>query len=67
MKRSILRSSVSRSQILLKDIEMHFENFAEIVEEFNVGDCISGHQLSLKKLFHKLEKVCNFFFKGCKK
>lgn len=29
-----------------------------------MGDCMVGNQLSIKKLLHKMEKQCNFFFKG---
>ena len=43
---------------------MQFESFTEVVEGLNVGDCLAGNQLSIKKLFHKLEKHYNFFFKG---
>lgn len=55
IKKSIVRSGVRNHPIVIKDILLKFDNFTEIVETYNIGDCINDEkQLSLKKLLKKL-------------
>lgn len=64
IKKSITRSGRTYP-IITKDISIKFDDFTEIVECYNIGDCINdSKQLSLKKLLKKLEKNCNYFFKS---
>jgi hypothetical protein len=65
IKKSLIKTSTRSTTVVVKDIIFKFENFTELLESYNIGDCINdSKQLSLKKLFKKLERNCNFFFKS---
>ena len=59
-KRSMRGSALKRSSIvrnvqpLYKDILIKFDDFVELVEDFEITDCLVDRNLSLKKLLKKL-------------
>jgi hypothetical protein len=68
-KRSMKGSGLKRSSTIrnyapiFKNIWIKFDDFTEMVEDFDVADCMVDRNLSLKKLLRKLEKNCQYFTK----
>ena len=59
-KRSMKGSALKRSSLvknlhpIYKDIWIKFDEFVELIEEFDISDCLVDRNLSLKKLLKKL-------------
>ena len=64
-KSSVYRTGSRAYPTIIKDISIKFDQFTEIVENLNIGDCTTeSRKLNLGKLLKKLEKNCNYFFKS---
>lgn len=48
------RSSIAKTEPIIKNIWIKFDDFTEIVEDFEINDCLVDRNLSLKKLLRKL-------------